>query len=235
MYSTCRAMHGEMYIYIDDHHVNEVEVLVTEALSGIQAAMIAGEFENVLLGIEKVTFIGTRIENSDVDGGDLAAAVGSQPLDNDDGKDSMSTFGALFTSAACVAVVAALATAFVLYRRMTSNKHNLDEDDDSDFQANQWETGSDCDAASRVSFDNDYGRTRAVRFEEVNGQIIGRFDSGGSFDVTEQYNEPSPRSPSQRSSTMNVHKCTSATCEKCVVQNKRTKFVPASVPVNGLH
>jgi len=228
--NTCRAMHGEMLLYIEPDHINEIEVIVTQALSGIQSAMSSGEFENSLLGIYKVTFIGTRIEPGVTDEIDLAAAIGSQPLEEENEK-SISTLGALFASAACVAGAAALATAFVLYRRITSNKVDLN-DDESEFQANNWESESDYDAASRVSFDDDCGRTRAVRFQEVNGQIIGRFDCGGSFDLTEEYKHPEPGSPGVRSTTMDVHKCTSATCEKCANGNKRTRFVSASRQVN---
>ena len=214
-------MKGQMYIYIEESHKNDVETLVTSSISAIKKGMDEGHFVENLLGITGVNFIGSRTSSDGDPDDNLAAAVSASSTHKDAEDDSVSVFGWLFSSAAVIVACAALATAFIIYRR----RKNAPFGEEESFRENSWEVAS-YDMGSRVSFDQDAGRTRAVRFMEVNGQIIGHFDSD-SFDNAE-FSEADPASPSKRSSTMNVHKCKSATCEECTMNRKRPHFIQAS-------
>uniref|UniRef100_A0A7S2LSU7 Uncharacterized protein n=1 Tax=Leptocylindrus danicus TaxID=163516 RepID=A0A7S2LSU7_9STRA len=232
----CSAIKGAMTMYIADDHLDDVEVIIEMTLEEIKNQMDAGAYVDDTIGLSMVSFIGTRVDEGvpdDMDVGGIVSDNGSAEKEDDDDK-GLSVVGSLFTSAAVVACVAAVVTALVLYRRMTNNVRDDEYEDDSqadDFSQNKWDVdvqSADFSRASRVSFDQDNGKQRAVRFTEVNGQIVGRFDSG-SFDDGDQFVMPDPASPSRRNVTMDVHRCNSAACDKCTQSKANsTKFLPAT-------
>lgn len=212
-------MKGHLTLYVNDDHTLDIEEIVMEARAYIKDHMVAGHYSFPGLGVVALSFIGTReiVENDE----ELSLNIGDTTKTiEDEGSDEITPYGGLFIAFGIAAAVAAFATTYVLIRRKKSSKDEAERE--------EWEESSEGEfSASRVSFDNEGGRTRAIRFHEVNGQIIGQFESG-TFDEIDVFSQPDPASPSKRLSTMDVHKCSSASCQQCTYNSSdQTTFVSA--------
>lgn len=252
--NTCWPINGKMTQYLnanatrflkEEDATEEPAALseeVSNALSVLQKAMEDGSINDAHPDIVRMTFIGARGT------GETVESPGAIEQDTSDGsEDTVSGLGAgiIAISALLVGAVALLAVRKYRKNQLDKKYDDMENKDVEEFDEGYDDGTREMDFAT-VSVGDAVETSNKQRMAHVVGEADSVYDGGqgmygspghGPYGATQSespdsqssYIPPSASALNRQHSTVNVHKCTSATCEICAQRRNEPRFLSTAL------